>query len=411
MKRHLLAAWLLCLALTVPAPAQVQISGSTPPERLEAMTRLQLRETSGTLFDNVVAMLQARYVDREFATKELPALADRYRPQAKSAKTLQDERLVVHQLLSHIPASHLGLMSRYSHRAIMADLLGVAYPTFGFQAIGAGDARYAGMVLENGPAARAGLLTGDRLVSIDGTPVAQSTRLDWRTDDAYIGDERDPSVQHVIAKPGDQIELRVERRRGEFVNLAIRAEEYSALDAAHSSVRIIRRGERQVGYLHFWFVHISGVPDLITQSLSGRLKDVDALIIDLRGRGGSATEVTRIVSIVRDYRDRTGREVVALVDRQSRSGKDILAHEFKKMGVRLVGEASAGAVIPASFGDVGFDSVLMFPTMRLPQYTDLLEFKPVKPDVEAERPGLFAAGQDAILDAGIVEAMRLAGRR
>lgn len=76
-----------------------------------------LRETSGTLFENVVAMLRSRYVDREFATQELPALAD---------------------------------------------LQGVAYPTFGFQAIGAGDARYAGIVIENRPAARAGLLTGDR---------------------------------------------------------------------------------------------------------------------------------------------------------------------------------------------------------------------------------------------------------
>jgi hypothetical protein len=81
------------------------------------------------------------------------------------------------------------------------------------------------------------------------------------------------------------------------------------------------------------------------------------------------------------------------------------------IGVRLVGEASAGAVIPASFGDVGFDSVLMFPTMRLPKYTDLLEFKPVPPDVEVTRPGLYAAGRDAILDAGVAEAVRLIKRR
>ena len=293
----------------------------------------------------------------------------------------------------------------------MADLLGVPYPNFGFQVIGAGEALYASMVLEGGPAARSGLLLGDRLVSIDGVPAAQSPRLDWRTDDAYIGDERDPSVQHVIAKAGDRVELRVERRPGEFVNLSIGAEEYSAFDAAETSVRVIRSGGDRVGYLHFWFVHISGVPDLITQSLNGRLKDVDSLVIDLRGRGGSATEIPRIVKIVRDHKERTGQPVVALVDRQSRSGKDILAHEFKAIGVRLVGEASAGAVIPASFGDVGFDSVLMFPTMRLPKYTDLLEFKPVKPDVEVTRPGLFAAGRDAILDAGIAEAVRLIARR
>ena len=408
--RNALLSIVLAVGLLTPAAAQVQVSGNTPAEMLEAVTRLQLRETAGTLFENVVAMLKARYVDPDFRTKELPALAARYRSRAEAAKTLREEREVVHQLLSHVPASHLGLMSRYSHRAVMADLLGVAYPNFGFQAIGAGEARYAGMVLEGGPAARSGLLLGDRLVSIDGVPATQSPRLDWRTDDAYIGDERDPSVQHVIAKAGDRVDLRVERRPGEFVNISIGAEEYSPIDAAEASVRVMRTSGHRVGYLHFWFVHISGVPDLITQSLNGRLRDIDALVIDLRGRGGSATEIPRIVKLVREYRERTGRPVVALIDRQSRSGKDILAHEFKAMGVRLVGEASAGAVIPASFGDVGYDSVLMFPTMRLPQYTDLLEFKPVQPDVEVTRPGLYAAGRDGILDAGIAEAARLIKR-
>lgn len=397
----------LSVALAAPGAAQVQISGNSPEAMLEAVTRLQIRETSGSLFDNVVAMLQARYVDQEFRTKELPAIVARYRRQADAAATLPEQRAVVHQLLSHVPASHLGLLSTFAHRAVMADLLRVAYPNFGFQVIGAGAQLYAGMILQGGPAARSGLLVGDRLVTIDGVAAAQSPRLDWRTDDSYIGDDRDPSVQHVIARAGDRVELRVERRPGEFVNLSIAAEEYSAFDAAEASVRVIRSEGRRVGYLHFWYVHISGVPELITQSLDGRLHDIDALIIDLRGRGGSATEVQRIVGVVRDYKERTRRPIVALIDRQSRSGKDILAHEFKAMGVRLVGEASAGAVIPASFGDVGHDTVLMFPTFRLPKYTALLEFKPVEPHVTVARPGLYAAGQDGILDAGIAEAVRL----
>ena len=75
--------------------------------------------------------------------------------------------------------------------------------------------------------------------------------------------------------------------------------------------------------------------------------------------------------------------------------------------MRLVGEPSAGAVIPASFADVGHDSVLMFPTFKLPNYTDKLEFKPVEPHVLAERSGMFAAGRDAIFEAGVREALRL----
>jgi carboxyl-terminal processing protease len=171
---------------------------------------------------------------------------------------------------------------------------------------------------------------------------------------------------------------------------------------------VIRSEGKSVGYLHFWYVHMAGVPELIKRSVEGRLKDVDALVVDLRGRGGSAGEVTRIVNMLEEYRKKTGRPVVALADRQSRSGKDILVYEFKQRGIRIVGEASAGAVIPATFADVGHDSVLMFPTIRLPKYTDMLELKPIPPDVLVERAGVFAAGHDPILEAGLAEARRLA---
>ena len=113
------------------------------------------------------------------------------------------------------------------------------------------------------------------------------------------------------------------------------------------------------------------------------------------------------MTLVREFMAKTKRPVVALVDRQSRSGKDILAYEFKQIGVRLVGEASAGAVIPAMFADVGHDSVLMFPTFKLPNYTDKLEFHPVEPHVAVERPSLFAGGRDLILEAGVREAVSL----
>jgi carboxyl-terminal processing protease len=393
-------------------PAAPQLTGPPPTvEALNLLTVPPVRETAGTLFENVVKVLSERFVDRRFREEQLPAIVERYRERARESVTLRDQRQVVHDLLSHIPASHLGLLSKATHRALFADLLRVAYPTFGFQLIGAGDGYYAGMVLENGPAMRSGLLTGDRILTVDGVPVHESPRFDWRSDDAHFGDERDPAVHQLMASAGDRVALRVERRPGEFVNVSIGAEEYSAFDAARASARVIRTGGRTFGYVHFWYVHLTGVPNLLTEKIEGEFSGTDGLIIDLRGRGGSATEVTRIVKLVREFMAGTGRPVVALVDRQSRSGKDILAYEFREMGVRLVGEPSAGAVIPAMFADVGHDSILMFPTFRLQNYTDKLEFNPVQPHVTAERPALFAAGRDAILEAGIAEALRLVNAR
>jgi hypothetical protein len=53
----------------------------------------------------------------------------------------------------------------------------------------------------------------------------------------------------------------------------------------------------------------------------------------------------------------------------------------------------------------------MFPSFRLPKYTDLLELKPVQPDVPVERAGVFAAGHDPIFDGGLAEARRLVGSK
>ncbi|MDQ3069079.1 MAG: S41 family peptidase [Acidobacteriota bacterium] len=405
------AALALCVWAALPAAALAQTSrppAAAPPVlTLDRAATPAFRETSGTLFENVVAILQQRYVDETFRKQELPKIVARYAERAKESRTLREQRQVVHDLLSNIPASHLGLLSKATHRALMADLLRVAYPNFGFQLVGAGQDYYAGFVLEGGPALRSGLLTGDRIVTIDGVPVAQSPRLDWRSDDAYLTDVRDPAIHQVLAAAGERISLGVERRLGEFVTVQIAAEEYSAFDAARASARTIREGGRTFGYLHFWFVHMAGVPELLREKIDGEFKDADGLILDLRGRGGSAPEVTRIVALVKSYLETTKKPVVALVDRQSRSGKDILAYEFKAIGVRLVGEASAGAVIPAMFADVGHDSVLMFPTFRLPGYTDKLEFKPVEPHVTVERAGMFAAGRDAILEASVREILRL----
>lgn len=377
-----------------------------PGVRLES--RDVARETSGTLFENVVAVLSKRYYDHRFRSDDLPKLVSQYAERANRATALRDQRELVEEFLSHIPASHLGLLSAQTHRYIMHDLAGRAYPMFGFQLIQLKGKFYAFFLLEGGPGQRAGLLPWDRLVSIDGVPVEQSARVDWRSDDAHIPDDRDPPVHHVTAAKGDTIHIKVERRQGKFANLIVPAEDYSALAAAKASAHIYYHGGRSFGYLHIWYVHLSGVPEFLKHQLEGKFGSCDGLVLDLRGRGGSGQAISQILNVLRADTLTRRRPIVALFDRYSRSAKDVLAYEFKQTGLaRLVGEPTAGAVIPATFADVGHDTVLMFPSFKLPRYTDLLESKPVQPDVFVERGGPLSAGNDPILSAGLAEALRL----
>lgn len=396
-----------------PSPPQQQAQPPVVVRRhgTPAEPRPQAGVTTGTLFENVAAVLRKSFHDERYREDVLPKLVARYGGRAARAKTLAEQREVVQEFLSHIPATHLGLMSRRTFRYVMNELAGRAYPTFGFQLVRVGREFYVFFLLEGGPAARAGLLTWDRVVTIDGVDVAQSPRLDWRSDDAHLTDERDPPVHYLAAEKGETVRLRVERTSGKFLDLAVASEDYSSFEAAKASARVITADGRRVGYIHFWFIHMTGVPEMLASKLKTDFRDCDAVVIDMRGRGGNGMAVQPFLDVLRkDEGPRGGRRpFVALFDRQSRSAKDILAYEMKKSGLaRVVGEQTAGAVIPATFADVGHDSILMYPSFKLGRYTDLLELRPVTPDVFAERAGPLSAGADPILDAGVAEALRLA---
>ena len=111
--RRLVSGLVLAMLVVAPSAAQVALPAASSPEaRLAAVTRLGLAETSGTLFENVVALLAKRFVDADFRAKQLPALAETYRPRAEAAQTLAEQRAVVQEMLSHVPATHLGRSSR-----------------------------------------------------------------------------------------------------------------------------------------------------------------------------------------------------------------------------------------------------------------------------------------------------------
>jgi len=193
-------------------------------------------------------------------------------------------------------------------------------------------------------------------------------------------------------------------------DVAVTAFPYSTHDAAKASVKVIEAGGRKIGYVHLWYVHLQGVPDLLRDALHGPLAATDALVLDLRGRGGNALQVPQILAVLDGSESKWRKPVVALIDRQSRSAKDVIAWELKQRGLaRLVGENSAGAVIPASFVELTDEAVLMYPNFALPTYSAILELKGgVAPDVYAERANPNSEGHDPILERGLSEAAKMA---
>lgn len=363
----------------------------------------------GAMYDRAATILSEHYYDKEFRSGRLPGLIDRFRPQAQAARTLEEERWALHALLAEIPATHMGVLSKSSMDALMRELRGDATPMLGFELIEYDGKQFAHHVLEGGPAAQAGLLRGDRIVEIDGEPAGSSARLDWRTDDAYLPD---PPVRYLLTEDNETVQLLIERHPGELLTLDVQARPYSSWEAAKASARIIEHEGRRVALIHFWYIHFLGVDKLLREKLTGEFADCDALVLDLRGRGGNGAVIGQIVGLLDGDKAVWHKPVIALINGLSRSAKEVIAYEFRKRDcATLVGEPTAGAVIPASFADIGEDTMMMFPSFKLQGYTEKLEGIGVQPHVSVKDAGPFSAGHDPLLEVGLAEAVLQADAR
>lgn len=355
------------------------------------------------LFDGVAGILRRQFFDAEFRRGPLAELERRYRDLAESAESLGEERGIVQRFLSQIPISHLALYSRPTHDRLMAELACRSGATFGFQLTRLGDDFFVDKVLEGGPASDSGLARGDRVLEIDGVPPSASPRLDWRSDDAALPD---PPLHGMLCEIGEEVELLVERRSGERSRGSVVARSYSACEASAASAEVIDvEGTdgteiHRIGYVHLWFVASPATGDLVSELVSGSFADCDGLLLDLRGRGGNGNEVARLTGLLSRL---WARPVILLTDRGTRSAKELIAHRMQSSGAALVvGERTAGAVIPASFRRIGSEAVLMFPRTTLGQFTDILEGSGVEPDIEISDRLAYAAGSDPIREAGVL---------
>lgn len=358
----------------------------------------------GQLFDGVAAAIERSYYDKAFRQEQWPELVASYRPAALRATDLAEERVVVDALLQHVPASHLALLSKTTHDCLMAELSKQDAPTFGLELEAHAGQFFVVAVLDGGPAATAGVRRGDRVLAIDGVLPGASPRLDRSSDDAHLADA--PRHQ-LLGDDGERLRLRVQRTAGAAAQeIEVVCAAYSAWRAAQASVRAFEQDGQRVGYVHYWYIHMGGVHAHFKKLLQATFADCSAIVLDLRGRGGDGTGTAALVSAVRA----AGKPVVALIDRGTRSAKEVIAYQLRQGDVAtLVGEHTACAVIPATFRRIGKHDVLMFPTFTLGEFTRAIEGIGVAPHIEQADTLRYAAGRDPIRDAGVREAARQAG--
>lgn len=327
---------------------------------------------------------------------EVPRLLARHAVCAEAATTPADERAAVQAMLAGMSSSHLALVSAATHERWEAELAAVPRPTLGCSLLELDGRYFVDAVLAAGPAARAGVQRGEEVLAIDGAAAGDSPRLDWRDDDACLPD---PPTHGLLVRDGDLVELRL-RSGDQERTVLVRAAAWSSYQSSIASIRELEAGEHRVVHVHLGFVY-HGLAAAIVRHALAEHAGCRGLVLDLRGRGGSATEAEAVVDVLRAAAAR-GIAIAALIDGRTRSAKETIADRIAREGLGvLVGERTAGALLVAAFADVGDGAVLLHPCARRGADSDRIEGHGVLPHLAIAAGDPRRVAEDPILRAAL----------
>ncbi|MBL4846405.1 MAG: PDZ domain-containing protein [Planctomycetes bacterium] len=265
-------------------------------------------------------------------------------------------------------------------------------------------------VIAGGPAAKSGLREGDEVLSLDGLAPDKSPHvIDGGHDPGMPG----PHAYCLRVSKGQRIALKVRRHaNGAPLAITLRPAADSLIAAAKRSVRIETVGGARIGVIHLpHYIHRE-IFTTARDALRGPLADADALVLDVRGRGGSSWVVNALLRLFSGRRAIWDKPVVLLTDRGTRSAKEIFAYHWKKKRIGpIVGERTQGACIGCRFLELSDGSVLCVPVADVRRLSGgkTLEGIGVEPTFRVcQHPLPYRNGQDRILKAGLRQASQLA---
>lgn len=364
-------------------------------------------------FDVVWKTVNDKYFDPQFGGVDWAAVRRTYEPQLASTTTSAEFVGLLSRMLGEIKISHLQILDLTT----LATQLGRSEVTRGVAFRDVGGQVVATRIIEQSPAATAGLRAGFALTTIDGMPVVNA-----RSAEADLADDTDTHRLTVL----DEVDRTREVSLGYALPAADRLVSETILGAARHVLFETRELTGGIGYIHFTNF-IEPLKKKLPLAFEA-MRTASALVIDLRGNSGGATEAgLAMASLVVDKetqlaieRFRKGDDyyykakprkgayrgpVVVLLDEDSRSESEQVTAGLQTAGrVVVVGKTSRGQVMDATFQPLPIESIALLYPMALPRTTKgvVIEGRGVIPDIDVglTRQELLK-GRDAQLEAAI----------
>ena len=382
-----------------------------------------------SVFDEATTMVEEQFFDPDMNGLDWPAVTAAHRARITPDMDREAFAAEVNSLLGRLEASHTSLLTRdtpdwYQLAGVFLPLhppLGEAlepflpngapvYAGIGVMLDARAEGHFVTGVLGGFPARSAGVLVGDRIVSVDGQAFHP--------------------IRSFAGREGRETRVTVERRPGEMVELTVTPVLIDGRtmfeDAMRASTRVIEEDGARIGYIRAWSYAGQKYQDILFDALMhGALADADALVLDVRGGWGGASpsylNIFTDKSLAAASTGRNGetrrftsawtRPVVLLTDEGSRSGKELIAYGFRALGKGpIVGETTAGAVLAGRINALSDGSLLYVAVADVTIGGERLEGRGVPPDIEVPFDPPYAAGADPQLDRAVEIAAGLSER-
>jgi carboxyl-terminal processing protease len=410
------------------ALALVGVLGSAPQDRALTLAVASFEDAWQTINDT--------FYDPTFGGVDWAGVRKELLPRAQAARTVEDVRVVIREMIDRLGRSHFELLSD-STALPGAGSIPIEIRVLGSEVV-------ITRVRRDGPAASAGLKAGQILLAVDDATAdawrqaragrdarAQSQRQWEAAYRALFGDDDSVAIVRVRDTDGRERTLKVRRDAGTgdllaFGNVTLRN---SRLD----STRVSTRAGRAVGLIGFT-MWMGAISDPFSEAVD-TFRGADAMILDLRGNPGGLMGMivrfsghfmseSRLLGTMRtrsapdlkfsanpQLATADGRRVkpfagplAILVDEQTASTSEIFAGAMQSAGrARVFGRQTMGQALPASTktlpnGDVLLHVVGDFVTAD----GRALEGRGVVPDeVVPLSIAALASGRDADVDAAL----------
>lgn len=413
---HLLLA--LGVSLQICGGAALHLATTTVLADARIADSSTVDANSTEVFDEVWRQVRDNFYDPNLHGLDWVAIGNEHRADYVAARTDAERSAAINAMLGSLGASHtrhytkdepayFQLLEIFSYplRDGIKRMFGSSKPTY----IGIGiftkelDGRtFVSGVMAGLAASKAGLMVGDEVINVDGKPFEA------------IGSFR--------GKAGQPVSIEVRRHKdGPTRRIIVVPEVIEPGEAFQTAMtqgaRIIERNGRRIGHVPILSYADGDYQETLVDLLStGKLKDADAVIWDLRdGWGGAhpgyldvfvpqgaAMTLTERSGKVERVNFRWRKPVALVINKGSRSGKEVLAHAFKEYNLGpVVGETTAGALLAGRAFLLSDDSLLILAVNDVKVNEVRVEGVGVSPTVDVPFDIRYAAGRDPQIDTAV----------